>query len=569
VLVHAGHAYVADLTGLGVYTVEPDRRLVPRHHQATPGQARDVTLSGGRLYVADGSAGVACFSLEDPTHPRLVDSYALPRSVRRVRGSDHGVAALQDGGTLTLLRPGRPPSHLRLYGALKDVVWVGTDLYVASVSDGLVRVDTTAEPPRVSWRDRDWRWAISLAVHEGRLLVGTQDKRVGQLALSGGPPRLLSEVTLAHGPVRLEVAGPFVLAAGGDSLEAGGTLLELPAAGPLQPGTRLPFQVLTTAGLEPSLLLMARGSDGLELREATASLPVQARVPGLRLERLASVHGQVLAWNEQGPGARRWSPGTEPPQFQELPEARWLSALPCGEGTCTLNASGHLCVREPARKPGAPPACAPQVENATAAAWQPSTGIVWITLQSGGLQGFVREPTWRLAAALKPSQPLSRLGALVVEGSRGAAVDPLHGKLLVFELGSSPREAGVFLLQSAPARVVLSGAVALVAQPSAGLQLVDVTNPTRPRERAWIALEPGPRDVAVWRPGGTEGPAWVALAEGEAGVSLWHWDGGGGLRLLRRSDTPGLAWAVAFHEGTLWVADSTGVARYPLPGGSP
>ncbi len=568
VLVHAGHAYVADITGLSVYAVESARSLVARHHVPTPGQARDVTLSGGRLYVADGRAGVASFSLETPARPQLVSSHPLPGAVLRVRGSKHGVAALQEGGTLTLLRPGRPPAHLKLPGEPRDAAWVGSQLYVADTGDGLLRVDTSAEPPLVSWRDRSWRWAISLAVHEGRLLIGTQDKRVALLALPGGAPRLLSEVVLAHKPVRLEVPGTSVFASGGDGQDAGATLLEL-SGGSLRPGAQLPSPVLAAAGLEPGLLLTARGAMGLEVLRASPSPTGHARVPGLRLDRVATGAGQVLAWNEQGPGAWGWSTGAEPLRGQELPQARWLEAVPCTGGWCSLDASGQLCPWEQPRGPAASRACAPPVEHATSAAWQPGTGIVWISTDKGELQGFTREPTWRRVATLEPSQPAFRLTSLKVEGARGVAVDAIHGKLHVFELGSSPRFVGSFLLQAAPARVALSGDTALVAEPSAGLQLVDVSNPARFRERAWVPLEPGPRDVAVWRPGGTQGPAWVALAEGEAGVSLWHWDGGGGLKLLRRSDTPGLALGVAFLEGALWVADGTGLARYPLPGGSP
>jgi hypothetical protein len=569
VLVHAGHAYVADVSGLSVYSVEPDHRLVTRHQVPTPGLARDVTLSGGRLYLADGRAGVACFSLEAPAQPRLVDSYPMPGAVTRVRGSEHGVAVLQEGGTLTLLRPGRPPAHLKLPGEPRDAAWVGLHLYVADTGDGLLRVDTSAEAPQVGWRDRSWRWAISLAVHEGRLLIGTQDKRVVLLALSGEALRPASEVVLAHKPLRLEVLGTSVLASGGDSQEASGaTLLEL-SGGALRPGTRLLSPVLAAAALEPPLLLAARGAEGLEVLEASGSLTVHARVPGLRLDRLATAPGQVVAWNEQGPGAWRWSTGAQPLRGQELSQARWLEALPCAAGWCALDASGHLCPWEPLEKAPTSRACAPPVEQATSAAWQSGTGIVWLSRGKGGLEGLTRESTWRRGATLEPFQPAFRLTSLKVEGSRGVAVDATHGKLHVFELGPAPRQVGSFLAQAAPGRVALSGGTALVAEPSAGLQLVDVTNPGRLRERAWVALEPGPRDVAVWRPGGPQGPAWVALAEGEAGVSLWHWDGDSGLKLLRRSDTPGLASSVAFLEGALWVADGTGVARFPLPGGAP
>jgi hypothetical protein len=569
VLLHQGQAYVADVTGLAVYTVEPDGRLIARHHVPTPGQARDVTLSGGQLYVADGRAGVAHFSLDTPEQPRLLGSHAVPGPVYRIRGSEHGVAVLQEGGTLSLLRPGRSAAHLQLPGEPRDAAWVGPHLYVADTGDGLLRVDTTAEPLRVSWRDRTWRWAISLAAHEGWLLLGTRDKRVALLDPSRGTPRLLAELALAHGPVRLQVAGTSVLASGGDNAEAGATLLELAGTGPPRPGTRLPFAVLAATGLEPPFLLAARGAEGLQVLKATPSLTVHARVPGMRLERLSTSPGQVLAWNELGSGARRWSTSIAPLQGQELPEARWLDAVPCTGGWCTLDASGHLCHEEPARQPRAQRTCTPQLEHATSAAWQPGTGIVWISSANGALQGFTREPTWRRVAALETSPPAFRLTSLTVEGTRGVGVDAVLGKLYLFELGPSPRFLRGFLLQAAPSRVALSGGVALVAQPSAGLQLVDLRNPAQPRELAWVSLDPGPRDVAVWRPGGTQGPAWVAVAQGEAGVSLWHWDGDSELRLLRRSDTPGVASSVAFLDGMLWVADSTGVARFPLPEGAP
>jgi hypothetical protein len=567
VLLRGGLAYVADVDGLSVYAVDAGGRIELAHHVSTPGTASDLAFSGSSLYVADGRAGVAVFALDPPERPRLLGHEIVPGAARRVLGAEHALAVLDEGGTLTLLRAGRAAEHLALPGDPQDATWVGPHLYVADTGDGLVRVELEPAPPRVTFRDRAFRFATSLAARGNLLLVGSRDKRVTLLDVSPPSPRVLSEVTLDHRPVRLDMLGTQVLAAGSEQQEgAFATLLELTPPASLEARARLPFTVLGADSVGPSLVLAARGADGLALLGPAPEADIRARVPGLKLDRVALGDEQGLAWAEDGAGAWVWS-RAKGARATEIAGARLREAAPCGGAWCTLDPGGNLCRRPLPEAPAASPVCAHVAEGGSSLAWQPSAGMLWLLDEAGGLQGFALTEGFRRMAAVNrpPTITHEQLARLAVEAERAVAIDPVLGLLQVFDLGQAPRRRGVYLLQARPAAVALASGVALVAEPSAGLQVVDVNDPDRPRELSFLPLEPGPQGVVVWHPGDPHGEARVALAQGEGGVSLWAWDGRGALRLLGRSDTSGLASDVAYAGGSLWVADSTGVVRVGLP----
>lgn len=59
VRIHDGHAYVTDSRGgLRVVRIDDPARPTEVSHYETPGRAWGIYVSGGLVYVADGSAGL-------------------------------------------------------------------------------------------------------------------------------------------------------------------------------------------------------------------------------------------------------------------------------------------------------------------------------------------------------------------------------------------------------------------------------------------------------------------------------------------------------------------------------
>ncbi len=563
-------AYVTDGHGLDVYQILENGRAARKHHVPTPGDASGLALVGSTLYVADGRAGLARFSLDTPDRPALLGHFAMRGAVRRVFGSEHGAAALVEGGSVAIVRPGRAPEEIMLPGDPRGAAWLGRDLYIADTGDGLLRVAIDPEPARVTLRDRSFRFAISVAAHEGRLIVGHQDKRVELLDVSGPSPVVLGRVEVDHLPAQLFVLDKYLLVAGREDRGKGATLIELVPPASLEVRGKETSLVTGAALAHASLALVARGGDGISLVSldpfgAHRSIVEQ----GLALDRVSGGEGVVLAWGEDREGALAWRPERG---ALKIEGDSIRQVIPCGDDLCALLPAGQICHQSLADKPGAPRACTRVAEGGIAIAWQPEASRLWLLDASGGLQGFVKaggEGFRRVAmAARPPTITREALKKLVVEGDRAAAIEPLLGIMDVFSLGDSPRRRGAFLLHAPPSAIALANGVALVAT-RAGLQLIDVTDVDRPSEIGWIPRDPGPLGVAALWPKESPGEARVALAEGEGGFSLWAWDGRGALSAIGRSDTTGVASDAAFAAGSLWVADGTGLVRYRLSRGGP
>ncbi len=63
----------------GCHTPTPDASALD-----TPGYARDVAVSGGRAYVADGKSGLRIIDVSDPANPREVGRSEGRRSARTI-----------------------------------------------------------------------------------------------------------------------------------------------------------------------------------------------------------------------------------------------------------------------------------------------------------------------------------------------------------------------------------------------------------------------------------------------------------------------------------------------------
>lgn len=568
VVTRGRHAFLADVDGLSIYEVGDAGTLRQLSHVATAGNAQDLAWADDLLCVADGSEGLACFDVHEPTAPRLVDRLSLPHGALHVAGSAHGLAVLGEGGHLALLRPGvRSAELLALPGELRALAWVGAHIYVAAEGYGLLRVDVSGGPLRMGWHDPRLRGALSLAAQGRRLWVGTIDKQVLLLDVDAGLPRLVASTNIDPLPMRLDGLGRELLVSspGTASLlvpasPARSVILGLSAteaAEALEVRAVLPLDTLAAAPIGPHHAVVARGASGLALLDLdTAS--VQASVAGARIDRLRVGASELAAWSDLELVVWQLQAAASAPVLRGRMRPGPVDVTACAGGWCALDAQHRLCRLALVGEVWQSHDCTEPAAGSTALAGDAQR--LWMLGSDGGLESWNVAPWRRSSHLASPSWTgRPRLGRLVVDGHLAVALDTLQGILHVYDASTGqPRHQGVFLLQAIPADVVLAHGVAFVAEPGAGLQLVDLADPAHPRERAWLPLEPGPEGVAVRATGvGAE----LALAQGEAGVSLWAWDGQASMQPLWRVDTPGLASGVGIAGDAVWAVDGTGLVR--------
>ncbi len=115
---------------------------------STEGDAAGVTVEGGILYVAAGSAGLLTFDVSDPVHPAALDLIDTQGSAAKVHiDGSRGYVADELGGLAIV--DVTDPDHLVALGAVDtpgnavDVTSSGDFAYVADWDNGLVVVDAT------------------------------------------------------------------------------------------------------------------------------------------------------------------------------------------------------------------------------------------------------------------------------------------------------------------------------------------------------------------------------------------------------------------------------------------
>lgn len=563
VLMHQGLMYVADSTGISVWRLEGEKLVVVARVQ-TPGNAQDIALLGDGVAVADGRYGVAFFSLDDAVRPRLVRQTALPGECSRVVASGQTVAALCSGGVVALLDPGQPPALLSVPGEPKAATWIGEHLYVASSGEGLVHIALQGSSWTVIDHDTTLRMIVSVTALGSRLFVGLRDKRLLEVDVSAFPARRLGEVTLLHRPARLHVHEQTLLAASVLPGDVDATLLDVSERGHPRISSKLPYGIQSGAAVHASSWVFARGAAGLSLY-STTNVATMDMVPGAGWNRLSAADGRVIGWREDTEEVVSWmleGHETKPIAFNH---GTLREVVGCDRAWCTLDTTGHVC-RRPFDDDKA--TCTAVAQGGTSIAWTSARQTLWLADGDGVLRGFAGEHDLQPkdVIARPPRLPHERLSRLVIDGDRAVAIDPNFGILQVFDLGPSPKLRGFYLLQAKPSDVAFVHDVAFVAEPTAGLQVIDVHDPDKPHEVHWERLSPGPSGVSL-RPSGIS--ISVALAQGEAGVSMWRWTNEGGLVPQKRSDTAGLATAVEFVGDELWVADGTHILRFAVPEARP
>jgi hypothetical protein len=155
---------------------------------------------------------------------------------------------------------------------------------------------------------------------------------------------------------------------------------------------------------------------------------------------------------------------------------------------------------------------------------------------------------------------------VAVSGSYAYVADGYAG-LRVIDVSnpSSPREVGFYDTPGYASGVAVSGTYAYVADRGAGLRVIDVSNPSSPREVGFYDTPGGAWGVAV---SGT----YAYVAAYDAGLRVIDVSNPSSPREVGFYDTPGYAWGVAVSGSYAYVADGAGglvILRFLGAGGTP
>ncbi len=178
------YLYVADQDdGLVVYDASYPGFLNLLQTIPLSGYTRGVFLdtTAGRLYVAQGQAGLAIFDVaSDPAHPNLLATVDFPGDARKVY-VDQGVAyvaAREQGLVLVNVSDPSSPTVLSLTdlpGYAWDVVARGDTAWVAAGGDGLQWVDCTDPTAPVVVANLPCDYGYSVALIGQQIILGGRE----------------------------------------------------------------------------------------------------------------------------------------------------------------------------------------------------------------------------------------------------------------------------------------------------------------------------------------------------------------------------------------------------------
>jgi hypothetical protein len=152
--VSAGHAFIAaGQRGLQVVDVSNPASPMTAGALTTPGEAKDIVLTGDRVYIADGPAGMLIVDVSDPAAPSLLGALDTPGYAESIVVSG-GVAFVADGSSGLVLIDVSDPSNPTMIGQYdtpgnaEDLALNDQFAYVVDGSSGLhvINVSTPAEP---------------------------------------------------------------------------------------------------------------------------------------------------------------------------------------------------------------------------------------------------------------------------------------------------------------------------------------------------------------------------------------------------------------------------------------
>jgi hypothetical protein len=163
VFVSGNFAYVADEgSGLRVVNITDPNNIKNEGTYDTTGNSFGVWVSDGYAYVADALSGLQIINVSNPAVPKLYGTYDSPVSARDVMVC-HKWAYVADGtGGLQIVNVTKPNSPVRIggydSGGNSQGVWVSGDVaYIADGVDGLVAVNIQkpAAPVWLGFYDTD------------------------------------------------------------------------------------------------------------------------------------------------------------------------------------------------------------------------------------------------------------------------------------------------------------------------------------------------------------------------------------------------------------------------------
>jgi len=512
----AGRYAYAAARFAGLYVLDvgdpADPRVLARVD--TPGVASDVAVAavdgrpviGARhVFLADGADGLRVIDVADPTAPREVAAAGTPGFAQAVavEGALAAVAAL-DGG-LRLFDVGRPEDPrpdraiTQVHGApleVWDVALAGGGAYMATRRHGLCRAPLSGAAPsdvlcRVSGIDgvRDAAVAVAAGARHVFALHTASGLVAGDLVAGERPPPAGSPNAGSWRSWNGGLERPVALAAAGDVAYVVDEAAGLRLVDASEPGTLLEVGYVGTRG---------------DVQAVAAS--------GGRAYAAAGTGGLWVLGPHQD-GDVRLRGAHDPADAIDSLRLAGRRAYAGGDGLHILDLADPDGPRRLGRHPGTVRDVAPADE------------VVFTVGPDRGLEAVdVRDPTAprHLAALDLPGWPLrlalARGHAYVACGDAGLAVVDVSDP-------AAPRHTGTVRLPGWAFGVTVAGPYAYVASIEAGIHILDLDDPSAPRPVAHLDTPGQARAVAVVgddAPGGegTPGGRIALVADGAAGIRI-------------------------------------------------
>lgn len=585
VAVAGDYAYVTDVTRDYVFPAEPGEGLTvldisdpanPRRVGGHPAISTPLTVSGGFGYAPAYSAGLRVLDLSDPTNPREVGFYQEEgASIESVAVSGPlacvTIAPVDYVARLAVLDVSDPASPRKL-GEYKVTNYLGhrialsgSRVLVADDSHGLLVIDIAdpAHPRRIGGYDGRF-----FGVAASGTVAWVADDDSCLLALETGKPAVLRQVggypaTGRTQQVRVADSRAYVI-----DRTAGFEILDL--SNPTEPGrlggySTSPYRVNHVAVAGGHAFLASGGAYlGNQWVNGEGVVVLNVSNPA-NPERIGSYPDLGAVWRLAVQGGYAYvldSP--DPPGVPDAVPARGMVVLDVTE-----------------------PAAPRRIGSYGEGTWISDLALV-------GTRAYLVGDTLDIVEVATPSTPV-RLGRHQPERTGGiclAVQEPYayvgwNKAVEVFEVSdpTNPRRVGRLPVNGLPARIAVAGDYALVANTGgvdggAGLWLVDITDPMRPRRvggySSFASLDVALVEGRALVPADRWGlvvlellPVFHSITASAEGVTL-RWEGPANLRLQRATQAGDTAWedvgvAAGERRVTLPMDGGRGIFRLVTP----
>lgn len=557
VAVAGDYAYVTDfprydvfpaVAGEGLTVLDISDPANPRRVGGHPSINAPLTVSGGFGYAPAYSAGLRVLDLSDPTNPQVVGSY-------QEEGASIGsvavagplacvtIAPVDSIARLVVLDVSDPASPRKL-GEYKVTNYLGhriavsgNRVLVANDSHGLLVIDLTdpAHPRRIGGYDGRF-----FGVAAAGTLAWVADDDACLLALETGKPAVLRQVggyatTGRTYQVRVADSRAYVIdrTTGFEILD----LSNLPEPERLGGYSTLPYRVNDLAVAGGHVFLASGGAYiGNQWVNGEGMVVLDVANPA-NPDRVGSYPDLGAVWRLAVQGGFAYvldSP--DPPGVPDIVPAQGLVVIDVTE-----------------------PATPRRIGSYGEGTWISDLALV-------GTRAYLVGDTLDVVDVATPSNPM-RLGRYQPERTGGiclAVQEPYayvgwNKAVEVFEVSdpANPRPVGRLEVNGLPARLAVADGYALVANTGgadggAGLWLLDITDPMRPRRvggySSFASLDVALVERRALVPTGRLGlavleplPVFHSITAGVEGVTL-RWEGPEGVRLQRATLSGGTAW---------------------------